>query len=167
MNKLLLVAVVSLFLIQCGRADENAHRKLAEELLGLMDVAKNTEQVMESIKQMQMAQLKSMDISPAASEKVRSMQSEMSDLMAKELTWANLKEDYVSMYAETFTAEELEGIIDFYKSPAGQAFIQKTPEMMNKSMAIVQKQMERIGPKIQEMTQKLTGEIQPTQKATP
>jgi hypothetical protein len=39
-------------------------------------------------------------------------------------------------YASAFTEKELEGIVAFYESPTGQAAIQRTPQLMQKSVAI-------------------------------
>lgn len=55
------------------------------------------------------------------------------------MNWDNVKQDYISVYVDTFTEQELKGIIGFYKSPAGKAFVKKSPEMMKRSMDISQK----------------------------
>ncbi|MCH7927981.1 MAG: DUF2059 domain-containing protein [Candidatus Dadabacteria bacterium] len=71
---------------------------------------------------------------------------------------------YISIYAETFTEEELKGAIKFYKSPIGKKFIEKQPELMRKSMQISQKQMTTLMPKIQKLTEEMMDQItaQPT-----
>lgn len=139
MYNLLLAVIISLSLMQPALADEKSHRKLAEELLTLMDVQNKMDQMVNTIKQMQMAQLQRMNIPPEASEMAKSFQSQMMDLMAKEMNWDNVKQDYISVYVDTFTEQELKGIIGFYKSPAGKAFVKKSPEMMKRSMDISQK----------------------------
>ncbi|CAA2140348.1 DUF2059 domain-containing protein [Hyphomicrobium sp. ghe19] len=44
--------------------------------------------------------------------------------------------DCANLYAETFTAEELKAVTDFYRSGPGAKFIQKTPELMKKGAEI-------------------------------
>ena len=73
------------------------------------------------------------------------------DLIAKQLDWASVRKDYVALYASTFTEEELQGIIDFYKSAPGQAFVKKQPELMKKSMDLNQAKMAEIMPTIQQL----------------
>ena len=73
----------------------------------------------------------------------------MVDTISREFSWDKMKEDYITLYADTFTEEELKGIIAFYKSPAGQAFIQKQPELMKRSMELSQKLMLKFMPAIQ------------------
>ena len=55
------------------------------------------------------------------------------------------------LYASTFTEEELQGVIDFYKSPAGKSFVAKQPELMKKSMELNQAKMSAIMPQIQQL----------------
>ena len=56
------------------------------------------------------------------------------DLITNEMGWDKIKNDYISMYADTYTEEELQGQITFYKSPVGQATVSKEPELVKKSM---------------------------------
>jgi hypothetical protein len=45
------------------------------------------------------------------------------------------------IYQESFTQEEIDGLIAFYESPAGVAFVEKMPFAMQKSMSIMQSRM--------------------------
>jgi uncharacterized protein len=63
-----------------------------------------------------------------------------------------MKPVYMQLYRETFDQAEIDGLIAFYRSPAGQSFIAKMPKVMQKSMVVVQEQMRAMMPKIQEAT---------------
>jgi hypothetical protein len=52
--------------------------------------------------------------------------------------------DFAVLYAQTFTAEEMKAVADFYRSGAGAKFISKTPELMQKGAAIGMKYTEKI-----------------------
>lgn len=52
--------------------------------------------------------------------------------------------DFAVLYAETFTAEEMKTVADFYRSGAGAKFIAMTPDLMQKGAAIGIKYSERI-----------------------
>ena len=97
---------------------------------------------------MQIAQLQEMKLAGERAEKAQVRTKQLMDLIAKEMSWDNLKDDYISIYAETFTEEELKGIIKFYKTPIGQKFVKETPELMKRSMEISRKQMKELMPKI-------------------
>jgi len=83
-------------------------------------------------------QQRAMDAFPAA----------MSKAMREELNWEKLRPLYVQIYQESFTQEELDGLVAFYQSPAGAAMINKMPLVMQKSMNAMQS---RLGPLMQKM----------------
>jgi hypothetical protein len=60
-----------------------------------------------------------------------------------ELSWANMKPLYTQVYSETFTQEEIDGLTQFYESPTGKVFVAKVPQVMDKTMVLMQA---RIGP---------------------
>jgi uncharacterized protein len=55
------------------------------------------------------------------------------------------------VYTDTYTEEEIDGILAFYKSPAGKAFIQKMPEVMQRSMPVMMQMMSDLQPQIKTM----------------
>ena len=140
-----------------------ARTKLAEQLLDEMNMKGTVEQTFAMVKKMipaQMEQAKKampMGDQDEATTKKRQqrfdkMTDKMMDIVAKEMSWEAMKDDYVAVYAETFTEEELKGLIEFYKSPAGRAFAKKQPELMERSMKLGQKRMLQVMPKIQALT---------------
>jgi uncharacterized protein len=52
--------------------------------------------------------------------------------------------DFANLYAETFTAEEMKAVADFYRSGAGAKFISKTPELMKRGAEIGMKYSAKI-----------------------
>jgi uncharacterized protein len=71
------------------------------------------------------------------------MLDRLSGLYREELSWEKMKAISQQVYAESFTQDEINGLIAFYESPAGRAFVAKMPFVMQKSMTLMQ---ERIGP---------------------
>jgi hypothetical protein len=74
--------------------------------------------------------------------------AEFVQVLREELAWDKMRPLYVQIYQETFTQEEIDGLIAFYKSPAGVAFVEKMPVVMQKSMSIMQS---RIAPMMEKM----------------
>ena len=62
-------------------------------------------------------------------------------IMREELSWAKMQPIYRQIYQESFTQEEIDGLLVFYKSPAGAAFVDKMPVVMQKTMTIMQSNM--------------------------
>ena len=87
-------------------------------------------------------------LSPDAQNRMRDVMQKSAQAMREEMSWANMKPLMARIYAESFTQEELDGLIAFYESPAGRAFTRKMPVVMEKSMMLMQ---ERMGPLMQRM----------------
>ena len=79
-------------------------------------------------------------------------------LLREEISWAKMRPMYIQIYRETFTQEELEGMIAFYESPAGQAFVVKMPTVIQKSMAYSQAQMQAFMPKVKSIMEEAAAE---------
>ena len=62
-------------------------------------------------------------------------------ILAEEFSWKQLKEFTIQLYQENFTQEEIDGLIAFYESPTGKAFVKKMPLVSQKSLAMVQQRM--------------------------
>jgi hypothetical protein len=75
---------------------------------------------------------------PEAKTKLDDFEHKVSGMIDTELSWKALQPEFVNIYAKTFTEQELDGILAFYKSPAGQAFLTKSPS---------------IGPQVSQITQ--------------
>ena len=137
-------------------AEVPANQALAEELLVLMNLPQSLEQSLAAMRQAMPAQLAQM--SKAMGEELppeATQQSQQTmEILSEELRWEKMKDDYVALYATTFTAEELQGLLVFYQSPAGQAFIAKQPALMQASMALNQKLMLRLIPRFKEIYKK-------------
>ena len=87
-------------------------------------------------------------------------QAKIMAIMKDELSWDKLKDGFIKAYRDTFSQEEIDGIIGFYKSPAGQAFVDKQPVLMKNTMALMQQRMGPLMKKIQEMSEETAKEIQ-------
>ncbi len=155
-----LVAAAVLCCSACFADDVERRRELAAELLEALDMKTTLAKSFEATKAMIPAQMQQMQknlpgqgagaeaakaAAKAASEK--SLEKTMA-LIAEEMSWEKMKEDYVGVYADVFTAEEMEALLAFYKSPAGRAFVAKQPELMQRSMEVSQKASLRLMPKL-------------------
>ena len=142
-----------------ANAQEASRRAMAEELLNLMNVQESIQKSIAMLKEMIPAQMEKINQATGQAivpSNVSSHTGKMMDVIAQELSWNKMKDDYITLYAETYTEDEMKGIIAFYKSPAGQAFTKKQPELMKRSMELNQKLMIQIMPKILSMmTQEL------------
>lgn len=79
------------------------------------------------------------------SEAGKKLSDQFDSSMKKLLTYKEeMISDFANLYAQTFTAEEMKAVADFYRSGAGAKFISKTPELMRKGASIGLKYSEKI-----------------------
>jgi hypothetical protein len=69
----------------------------------------------------------------------------------EEFSYEKMKPMMINIYKESFSQDEVDGMISFYKSKAGQAVTKKMPIVMQSTMANVQNQMAALMPKIQKI----------------
>jgi hypothetical protein len=137
--------------------------KLAKigELMDVMHmeqmVPQTTQQVLTQMQQMMAAAFKKENLPPDSGPKLEEMQKKMTALVSEKLNWQKLKSVYVKAYADTFTEEEIQGLIDFYKTPAGQAFLKKTPLLVKNSMEAMQGMMVDMMAEIPKMLEEING----------
>ncbi len=145
------LSAVSLF------ADEPSREAKVHEFFRVSQVQETMQQQMaqsmDQIKNMTMQQLKSSgaQMTPEQSQKVEQMQTHLMSVIQDAFSWDKIQPDMVKIYVDTYSDEELDGLIAFYKSPAGQAYVKKTPVLMNKTMEIMQQRMVTIMPQMQQL----------------
>jgi len=86
--------------------------------------------------------------------------TKMVAVMRQELNWDSLESMYIDVYHETLTQSEVDGMIAFYKTPAGQAVIKKLPAVMQRSMSAIQQRMPALIEKLQQATREAQMELQ-------
>ena len=79
------------------------------------------------------------------------LQDRVFALLASRLDWQKMKPQFVQVYSDTFTLDELNGMDAFYKSPSGKAFLDRMPGVLQKWGQASQQQVGNVGPEIQKM----------------
>ena len=85
-----------------------------------------------------------------AEQSMASFAEKMKPILAEALAWDKLKAQSAKVYKETFSQEDIDGLIAFYESPTGKVFIEKMPLVMQKSMAGMQQRMAPLMEKIKQ-----------------
>ena len=95
---------------------------------------------------------------------ITNMKNKMVALVQSQLSWEKMEPLYTRLYQESFTQEEVNGMLAFYKTPAGQAVINKMPIVMQKTMLEMQKMMLAISPEAQKIQTEFLNEIKEASK---
>jgi len=77
------------------------------------------------------------------------MRRSAAELIRENLRWEQLEPEFAEVYRKFFTQSELDDMIAFYRTPAGQALLAKLPAVMQSSMQLVQKHMQALSPRLQ------------------
>jgi uncharacterized protein len=115
--------------------------------------------VMEQMKSGMMQQFLGITLPPDVQKEVAEFQDKTAAIVTDAMSWDKLEPDYAKLYLEAYSEEELDGIIAFYKTPAGQAMVAKSPGLIAKSSAIAQQKMMSIAPQIQKELADFTAKI--------
>lgn len=150
-HHLLSLAVVIVFLASLHAQDAvpstNASTPLAEELVSIMHDEKNFDSMKAKMSALLTTQ-KPPGIPQEAWDRVAKQSQQTMESVFSAMTWDKMKPMYVSIYAETFTPEELQGLIAFYKTPVGQKWIEKQPQLQTAIMKNSQAMVKDIMPSI-------------------
>ena len=99
-----------------------------------------------------------------AVERFTNLKNKVVSIANSRLAWETLEPMYLRIYAESFTEDEVSGMISFYRTPIGQAAIHKMPLLMQKSMIEVQKSMAGTAPQMQKAQEEFLAEIMAASK---
>jgi hypothetical protein len=138
----LLASLIFASLAYCAPPSQESIDRLlvdakVEQLLDTM--LANVDQVMR--RSMETSMQGQQQLSPEQRQAADGAAAKFVQVMREEMTWDKLRPLYVQIYQESFTQEEIDGLIAFYESPAGVAFVEKMPVVMQKSMSIMQSRM--------------------------
>jgi uncharacterized protein len=112
----------------------------ARDLMEVTGVTKQLDGVMDAMKQ-GVAQGANAENSANGEKMSAAFDAMMAKFFAHK---ADMMTDFAVLYAETFTAEEMKTVADFYRSGTGAKFIALTPALMQKGAVIGMKYSEKI-----------------------
>lgn len=172
---LLPLALAALATLPAAHADEASHRAKAEQMLS---VTKSDSQMQTQLSALEarineLAKQQSgvTPLNPEQTKLTEAYQKQIHDITMDEVGWEKLHPLVLQYYVDSFTEAELDGILAFYKTPAGQALITKAPELAAKSTGMVQTRIRELQPKLASATQdyvaKLKAAASPSSGAAP
>jgi len=131
-------------------ADEDSKAAKIEELLVVMKADKLVDQIFDQMNSVLMGQLGGAGDGKSIMSEV---QPQLMAAIRRRMSWDKMKPQYVRIYGESFTEEEVSAMVAFYKTPAGRSMLEKLPVVMQKSMEIVQPIMKDLTPEIQRIVE--------------
>jgi hypothetical protein len=168
------LATALLFSAAAAHADDATKHAKVKELFQLTSMENRVDQIRVSA----LAQARSFAVQQFASTGVSAQQDnkgiaafyeKLNTLVATTYNWTRLEPQYEQIYADLYTEDELDGILAFYRSPVGHAFLAKTPEATRQVLQLSKQQFDALTPQIQKLTEDYVDQLraQPKPKKQP
>jgi len=148
------LAAALIFAMLAGGAHAAASPESVERLLQVMKVQQQLDAIYsQMVPAMQNAMRQSLgqNASPDAERVYNAVMPKINAVLREEMGWSKLKPDFAAIYAETFTQQEIDGLIAFYQGPVGSAFIAKQPQLTQRSMQLMQQRMPAVMQKVMQV----------------
>jgi len=120
------VLIVMCCLPAWALAVSSSHRQAAEELLSVSGMKDSMDKMINNMLNMQVRR----------SPQMVPYKDVMLKFLRKYLSYDSIKGDFVNIYTEEFTEDELRQITAFYRTPVGKKTIQKMPALMKKGAQV-------------------------------
>jgi len=158
MKQFFLFAFSFVFLTPVTRAQEStAKLDLATQLVDAMEFCTMMDRGLDEMKNNQIRQMQAMGNNSGAA--ITKDVERTFELIKEVMDCETMKAETAAIYADLFSGEELQGLINFYQSEVGKSFNQKQPEMMRRSMEVSMKRMQKIMPMIMQKVQQEKQEV--------
>jgi len=162
MKKLPLLVIAALFIASVGHAApptiESVDRLLVAAKLGasIDSMAKSVDRNIRHAAEQGIAPAK---LTPADEKILSDLRTQLQALIKQELSWDKIRDIFEKAYADTYTQDQINGLIAFYNSPLGQAFAEKQADITVKTGGLLQRRMMGVMVKVQGSARESVGQI--------
>jgi hypothetical protein len=160
----LLVLISFVFTFSTVAASQDSHRKAAEELLRVSKADEMFKGIWKHLWKSVEQNFQRIDPPENIAPTIKQYKQKIFTLIEKSLGYDAIKEDLVTIYMTTYTEDEIRAISDFYKSEAGQKFLDKMPQLTQKSFAMTQRKQKEIIKEIVVLTKEMEEKIKEIEK---
>jgi hypothetical protein len=177
MNRPGLLLLLTLCIVPASlHADDATKQAKVRELFALLHVERISDQIKTNVLNQTAGIPKQLfagaDMTPENKAKFDAFQQKVVQTVDARLGWKVLEPEYIKLYSDAYTEDELNGIVAFYKTPAGAAMIAKSPELSAKSLEIVRSKMADVQPQLKTLLEDFVKDVKPagtpaTSPATP
>lgn len=126
--------------VQTGPEVSESHLAAAAEVLDAMNMQETLDKSIDATLAAQMAQMPQM----AAVEDI------MREFFREHMSYEALRDDYVRLYAETYSEKDLRALKKFYGTPLGKKVVASTPDLTAAGMEIGQRATAEHMPELQQ-----------------
>jgi len=96
-------------------------------------------------------QLQNKTLSDEDRQRIDDARARLKVITGKLLAWKSMEPMYLKIYGDTFSQSEIDSMIAFYSSPAGQAVVAKLPLVAQNTLNAMHEQMKSLMPQVQQI----------------
>jgi len=104
-------------------------------------------------------QLQNKTLSAEDKQRIEAGKERLKVVTSKLLTWETMEPIYLKVYEDSFSQSEVDSMIAFYSTPAGQAIVAKLPLVAQNTLTAMQQQMKSLVPQAQQIAKDTATEI--------
>ncbi len=156
-NILLALAIFSICFftpLACVHRTGSAHREAVETLLEMFDMEEISKQSVYHMAALHVQQDPQLGL----------YKDVLIKFYSEHMGWESLKDEFIAIYTEEFSEEEIRDLIAFYKTPTGQKAIKKMPVLMSKCAQIGEQRLRENMPEWHQMLQEETERLRKLQE---
>jgi hypothetical protein len=151
MNRFLLIPVLAFCLPVAAQTDEASLHAKAQQLVLALHTDRMVKQASDRFSKQYSDTAEHIvgnNPTPQQATQIADFEKKLSQTIDTQMDWSVVGPGFVDVYAKTFTEAELDAIIAFYKSPAGVAFLDRTPALNAQTMQLLQSKLAAIQPQL-------------------
>src|SRR2546421_8464233 len=162
-----MIKQISIPLLLCASlvygADSVPSEASVKQLMEVMQLHKNVDAMMGQMdaimKNAFQQATQGQSVPPEAQEAFDKCRTEVVTALKEQFTWEKLEPMHRRIYQKSFSQEEVDGMIAFYKTSAGQSIIGKMPLVMQNTMSETMKMMGPMMQRVQAMQQEVAAKM--------
>ena len=149
---------------QSAQPSPESLHKLFEVMEARTMVSKVQDQLDGMMNNMMQEMLKGKSITPEQQKALDVFRAKVVKIQKDEINWETVEPKIAEIYQHALSQQDVDGIIAFYQSPAGQSFVKKMPEITLQTMTMMQTTMVPMLKKIEEADNELKQDLQRDEK---
>lgn len=106
-------------------------------------------------------------MNPAQRRDYEAFLGQVKAFVGQSFSWESLEPEFIDIYAHELSDADLDGILAFYRSPAGEDLVAKTPVMLQQASAVAQQHLAKMAPEMKNMMDREIATMSRDATATP
>lgn len=161
MLKNIILVVCIVLASSAVRAGTQEHRALAQELIMITEGNTVLDKMKAQMTMIFQQIVTQMNVPEADKPKLEKYTKRFQSILAEDMAWDKIREQYLDLYTSVFTEEETRGLVDFYKSDLGKKVTAKMPELLHQNQIVARTYMQTVVPKLETLFEEMRTEISP------